>query len=122
MNINEIEKILRETVPVVLAQFPASRSRPTALIERLDKKQIRPGSMQMNRETVKVGFMVGDHRPYLLYVAASETIIEKVAYNGLTGRATRLDSTPRPAGSLTAVHIQMDLAEFAATILGPLAG
>lgn len=125
MNIDEIETVVRETAPVAFATFSASRNRPAFVIERLDKKEIRPGSMQMTLPTVKLAVTVGDLRPYLLYTQNSDDSIQRIYFNGLSRAAGKLGPEKPDIQSpddITPVQIQMGLAEFAATVVGPLTG
>lgn len=120
MTIDEIENQLIDLCPVAFAKFAKDKYQPSYTLERLDKKQIRPGSMQVDFPCVKVMVTVPGNpkkQCYLLYREVEEGVY-KDYYNGRTGRHSILDS--EKVEKVDIFKLASDLAVFIEHVVVPL--
>ena len=122
--IDTIEESLRNLTPVAFNKFSVDKFHPRFTIERLDKKEIRPGSMQVSFPCVKILVTVPgnpEKKCYLLYRTDDdgEGIIKQY-YNGKRGKYGVLDSEELSEDSINVFRIASDLAVFIEHVVIPL--
>lgn len=120
MTIDDIETQLIGLCQVAFNKFPKDRYQPSYKLERLDKKEIRPGSMQVDFPCVKVMVTVPGNpkkQCYILY-RSNEEGLYKDYYNGRTGRQSVLDS--EKLEEVNTFKLASDLATFIEYVVAPL--
>lgn len=120
--IDEIENSLINLVPISLAKFPKDRYQPSYIIERLDKKEVRPSSMQVNFPCVKVLVTIPGNpkkQCYMLY-SEEDNVLQGGYYNGRSGRYSVLNINSIPSEDINVFKLATDLATFIEKVVIPL--